>query len=433
MIQEPDNQGQPLYVVGLGVREQAILSPEACLALQEAEFVMGSKCQLKTVAHLPMGGVRKSLPALSDLEVWLNCNRRRKIVILASGDPLFYGIGHWLSERFSRDYLIFYPAVSSIQAACHQIGISLQNVEVISLHGRPIQRIRACLRRNRHYAILTDANSNPYALARECVDANFPCSRIWVGERLGYKEQRQRCFTAEELLAQEGEEGAPIFDPLHTTVLYTEGAGGVLPEFPGIPDTFFETGEQTGSGLLSKREVRLAALSLLQPGAQQIGWDVGAGCGGIAVEWARWNPTGQVYAIERHPQRAQYLSLNRDRFGVDANLFLVEDSAPECLGHLPDPHSVFIGGSGGKLGDLLSICWQRLLAGGCLVASAVTETSRTQLHQFADRLEASEFNGARMESMQIALSRGGKLAGQPLYRPQLPVTLMKFTKESCKD
>ena len=425
MIQEPDSHSQPLHVVGLGVREQANLPDEARLALQEADVVMGSERQLKTVAHLSMSGVQMLLPVLSDLEVWLNRNRHQKIVILASGDPLFYGIGHWLSQRFSKDCLVIHPAVSSIQVACHQIGISLQNVEVINLHGRPIQRIRACLRRNRHYAILTDAGSNPYSLARECVDANFPDSRIWVGERLGYKEHQQRCFTAKELLAQQGAEGAPVFDPLHITVLYTEGAGGVLPEFPGIPDTLFETGEQPGSGLLSKREVRLAALSLLQPCAQQIGWDIGAGCGGIAIEWARWNPKGQVYAIERHPQRVQYLSVNRDRFGVDANLDIVEDGAPECLQNLPDPHAIFIGGSGGKLVELLSVCWHRLLTGGCLVASAVTETSRGQLHQFADLVEV------QMESMQIALSRGGKLAGQPLYRPQLPVTLVKFTKVSC--
>lgn len=428
LIQECDNRNQLLHVVGLGIREKALLSEDARGVLRQADVVVGSERQLKTVAHIPMNGVKKSLPALPDLENWLKQSGHQNIVILASGDPLFYGIGHWLSQRFSKNQLVLYPAVSSIQAACHLVGISLQSVEAINLHGRPLKRIRACLRRHRYYAVLTDPHSDPYALAQECLDANFPKTKIWVGEQLGYEEQKHRCFTAESLLAAREMEDAPVFDPLHVTILYTEGEGGVLPEFPGIPDTSFETGDQTGYGLLSKREVRLAVLSLLQPAARQIGWDIGAGCGGIAVEWARWNPQGQVYAIEKHPQRLEYLSVNRDRFGVDANLTIVADRAPQCLSFLPNPDSVFIGGSGGELGKILKVCWQRLLPGGCIVANAVTETSRARIHAFANEIKAAQSENRKMESMQIAISRGGELAGQPLYRPQLPVTLIKFTK-----
>lgn len=424
-----------IHIVGLGAQERALLSEPAKAALAQADFLLGSKRQRNCVADVVIGANFQPLPPLAELECWLNAHSDRNIVILSSGDPLFFGIGRWLSERFGTERLVFHPGVSTIQAACHLLGLSLQDLEVVNLHGRPLQRIRAHLRRHRYYAILTDRHSHPYALAQECLAANFPRSRLWVSERLGYPDQKQRLFTAQKLAAIQGCDVAPLFDPLHLTILYTEGEGGVYPEFPGIPDVAFLSGSDSGGGLLTKREVRLAALSLLQPAARQIAWDIGAGCGGISVEWARWNPRGRIYAIEKNARRLEYLCANRDHFGVDANLTVIADSAPRCLAQLPDPDAVFIGGSDGELQGLLQVCWQRLSPGGCLVSSAVTETSRATLNAFADLLEAGSCDGQQIESLQIAISRADKLAGQRLYRPQLPVVLMKFRKanQACNN
>jgi len=215
-------------------------------------------------------------------------------------------------------------------------------------------------------------------------------------------------------------EVATEFSPLNVVILETRGRGGVLPEFPGIPDERFSTGAEPGKGLLSKREVRLTILSLLAPRAGEIGWDMGAGCGGVAVEWARWNPHGEVYAVECHPERLEHLGVNRERFGVVANLHIVAGRAPAALAELPDPHAVFIGGSSGNLRELLDIVWARLRPGGRLVASAVTEDSRVELHAFAGDRAA--------EWTELSIARGESLAGQRIMRPYLPVLLMKLDK-----
>ena len=210
------------------------------------------------------------------------------------------------------------------------------------------------------------------------------------------------------------------FSPLNVMLRETRGPGGLLPEFPGIPDERFSTGAEPGKGLLSKREVRLSILSLLAPRAGEIGWDVGAGCGGVSVEWARWNPYGEVHAVEVHAERLEHLNINRERFGVVSNLHVVAGRAPEACSPLPDPHAVFIGGSSGSLAEMLDVVWMRLLPGGRLVASAVTEDSRVDLHAFVGDRAA--------EWTELSIARAEKLAGQRVMRPYLPVLLMKLEK-----
>jgi len=245
---------------------------------------------------------------------------------------------------------------------------------------------------------------------------------MWIAEELGSDRERLRFIKAAELA------DAPLdCAPSNVVMLDTRGPGGVLPEFPGIPDQRFSTGAEPGKGLLSKREVRLTILSLLGPRAGEIGWDVGAGCGGVSVEWARWNSQGQVYAVEVHPERLEHLAVNRERFGAVANLQIIAGRAPEALAELPDPRAVFIGGSSGSLGgssgslaEMLEAVWARLLPGGRLVASAVTEDSRVDLHDFV--------GGRAAEWTELSIARGESLAGQRVMRPYLPVLLMKLEK-----
>jgi precorrin-6Y C5,15-methyltransferase (decarboxylating) len=163
-------------------------------------------------------------------------------------------------------------------------------------------------------------------------------------------------------------------------------------------------------------------LSLLAPRASEIGWDVGAGCGGVSVEWARWNPEGEIHAVECHPERLEHLGINRERFGVVANLHIVAGHAPEALADLPDPNAVFIGGSSGSLREILDPVWARLPVGGRLVASAVTEDSRVELHTFAGDRPA--------EWTELSVARAESLAGQRVMRPYLPVLLMKMEKSA---
>ena len=178
--------------------------------------------------------------------------------------------------------------------------------------------------------------------------------------------------------------------------------------------------------MLTKREVRLAILSLMQANDSDVIWDIGAGCGSVAVELAYWNKRVQVHAVEHHEERLACLEANRERFGVVSQLSVVAGRAPETLANLPDPSKVFIGGSGGELASILALVWQKLPIGGVLVASAVTETTKQHLLHFMAIREGAQ--DTEFETLQLSVSKGSQLAGQLLYRPNLPVTLFKFSK-----
>ncbi len=347
---------------------------------------------------------------------------------MASGDPLYFGIGRWLGKNLSAENIFFHPAVSSIQAACHKLGLSLQDCDAISLHGRPVETLRSLIRNNQILVILTDKYSQPKRLAQECIDLGYHTAKITVCEDLGYEKEQVRSFEAEELAEKTAADlSALSFSQLQVTVIET-GISQLMPQFPGFKDELFITGKEAGKGLITKREVRLAVLSLLQPSREDIGWDVGAGCGGIAVEWAYWNKQGQVFAIEHNDQRFDCLKQNSQRFGVVDNLRPMQGRAPEILDTLPQANKIFIGGSDGEMSELLAFCWMQLPANGVLVVSAVMETTKQQLLVF--RNELLMVGDAMIETSQVAISRGEELAGQLVYRPNLPVTLFRFQKSS---
>ena len=405
--------GPPVQVVGMGM-EIGALGPAALAALTGAELLIGAPAHLAAFPKLTAEKCPYPSP-MSGLWNLLQANAGRRIALLASGDPLFFGIGHTLLRHLPPEHLMFHPHVSSIQAAFARLGRPWQQAQFVSLHGRPLASLRATLQGNRLYALLTDRDCSPPAIARLLVESGFGESALWVAEELGAANERRRHFHAAELA-----ETITEFSPLNVVILETRGPGGVLPEFPGIPDAWFSTGAEPGKGLLSKREVRLTILSLLAPRAGEIGWDVGAGCGGVAVEWARWNPLGEVHAVECHPERFEHLSINRERFGVVSNLRLCSGRAPAALTTLPNPHAVFIGGSSGNLRELLDAVWARLPLGGRLVASAVTEDSRTELHTFVGDRAA--------EWTELSIARSERLADQRVMRPYLPVLLLKMEK-----
>ncbi len=433
----PDNAATlNIHVLGLGINDKAQLSANAFEVLLNADWVVGSSRQLEVVADFlfEKGRARPSdigshpqhllLPPLKELKTFIeNLNSDVKsIVILASGDPLFYGIGGWVSRSFTKASVWFYPGVSSIQGSCHALGLSLQDVNVLSLHGRPLEKIRGQLKCHNTVVILTDKYSHPRALAQECFNAGFLDASISVCEALGYKHEKVRTFSVAQLL-----ESSYEFDALHVSVIKTKDSQKIVNEFPGIQDHAFFTDGEKGRGMITKREVRLNILSLMQPANGDVIWDIGAGCGSVAVELCYWNDKTQVHAIEHHPERIACLEKNKSHFGVVSNLHIVPHRAPQAFEGLPNPNKIFIGGSDGELSTMLQELWNRLPVGGLLVASSVMESSRQDLVNFYQ--ERQHINDSQCESVQVAVSRGGELAGQLIFRPALPVTLFKWLKK----
>ena len=411
-----------ITVIGLGICQPPLLNAKALSALGSCDCIMGSPRQLESMAHAQVVAKQsRTQPASLCLPKLKHIAHEIKgfdhVVILASGDPLLFGIGKYLQSEFG-DQVTCISGVSSLQGACELTGLSLQDAQLVSLHGRPLNHLKRHLQPHRTLLILTDQNSHPQAIAKVLVAANLGLSKIHVCERLGYEDQNQQQFIAQDLATT-----STPFASLHVTVVHTLGIGQVMPNFPGIEDAHFVTDGESGKGLLTKREVRLNILSLLQPAPQDIAWDIGAGCGGVTIEWALWNPLGQVYAIEHHDQRIACLEANKEAFGVSANLSVIQGRAPDCLKELPFPDKVFIGGSGGELSRIMQLAWQRLKPGGRLAASAVTEPSKAALRQFSLHVEQQP-----TDYLQVAISRHDTIAGQDLLRPALPVTLMCWHK-----
>jgi len=421
-----------IHVIGLGVSEQAVLTANAMGALKQSEVIIGSPRQMETIFNIAVDPVSSpiskgqkfiALPKLNELKALLTGFSDKNVCILASGDPLYFGIGRWLGKNIQNEKLVFHPGVSSIQAACHKLGLSLQDCDAISLHGRPVETLRSLIRHNQTLVILTDKHSQPKRLAQECFNMGYHDAKVTVCEDLGYEKEQLRSFSIEELI----DSSAIKFSDLQVTVIET-GISKSMPQFPGFNDELFITGKEAGKGLITKREVRLAVLSLLQPSRGDVAWDVGAGCGGIAVEWAYWNKAGQVHAIEHNDQRFDCLQQNSQRFGVVDNITAIQGRAPAVLDSLPQANKIFIGGSDGEMSELLAFCWMQLPENGVLVVSAVMEKTKQQLLTFRDELLM--VGSATIETSQIAISRGEELAGQLVYRPNLPVTLFRFQKNS---
>ena len=415
-----------LDVIGLGVTDSAQLSLASEQAIKHCDLIIGSERQLKVVESLLIEQQKIYLPPLSQLLSLLTDNSSKAIVVLASGDPLHYGIGRWLGKNIDNALLKFHPAVSSMQAVCHLLGYSMQDVEVVSLHGRPFHKIRSVLKANKPLLVLTDKNSQPIALAQACFDAGFLDSTITVLEEIGYPEQKVSTFTVEQLLDKDAKN--IHFEALHVTMIEPLGDGSILPEFPGFEDTLFITDGEKGRGLITKREVRLAILSLLQPQHSDVIWDVGAGCGSIAIELAYWQKNANIFAIEHHSERLACLSQNQEKFGVVENLTIINGRAPKALTELPAANKVFIGGSDGELPTILKIVWQQLPKNGVLVASAVTENTKHLLQKFSEMLHDASETAVEVETLQLAISKGKTLAGQLLFKPNYPVTLYKLIK-----
>lgn len=420
-----------IHVIGLGVNETANLdtSAQAALAsLSEKDIVLGSPRQHETISTYSHNGKLRDLPKLKQLEGEFSTWKKqgaKQVVVLASGDPLYFGIGAWLMRTFSLEQLCFYPNVSSIQVACHRLGLSLQDVQVVSLHGRPLVSLRRYLHTNQTLVLLTDQYSQPQQIAQECVQAGLDQTEITVFEALGYEQEHVRSFTTDELINSE-----LAFDPLNVVVVKTSQQSSFYPTAPGIPDASFVTDKGNGKGMITKREVRLAILSYMNIDDGDTVWDIGAGCGGVSVELAYWHPRSRIIAIEHHPERLACLTANQEGFGVVQNLSIVAGRAPDVLVDVLSesgvPNKVFVGGSDGELSALMTHVWNLLPAGGSLMVSAVTEDTKYQVMQFAqDREEAKD---AEEQSLQVSIAKGERLAGQRFYRPSLPVTLFHFYK-----
>ena len=417
--------GPQVDVVSLGVDTLPKLSDAAQQALAEADLIIGAEHHHHRTQHHGIQGDRVNYPSpLANIRYLLEQHQNKKITILASGDALFFGIGNRLIALVGQQHLRFHTNTSSIAASFHAVGLPWQDAKIVSLHGRPLSSLRRYLSHQAVLALFTDHIATPQAIGNELTNLGFSESNIWVCEAMGSDEQRVRQFNANSLASNAVLECHPLnIVIVQCELTYPLPAEYALPTFPGIKDEDFITGARPGFGMISKREVRLAVLSMMQPSINEIAWDLGAGCGSVSVEWARWNSTGCIYAIESMPERLQFIKQNAARYGVEQNCIAVSGIAPDSCADLPQPDCIFIGGSDGALVELLQYAWEQLSTRGKLVASAVTNESREILLGFRDHQFAL---GIQIEWTEIAVTKN--LPQSLESRELMPVSILKCQK-----
>jgi precorrin-6Y C5,15-methyltransferase (decarboxylating) len=297
-------------------------------------------------------------------------------VILASGDPLFYGVGSLLSKKLNVE---IYPHLSSIQLAFAKMGEAWQDAALMSVHGRSIKGLAQRIDGKEKVALLTDSENTPAAIARYLLSFGMTEYDAFVAENLGSEEERTGWYSLDEM-------ADGVFSDLNVVILKKRRPNPVWP-FGIADEEFFQ--RKPDKGLITKKEVRILSIAQLQLHAKSIVWDIGTCTGSVAIEAARIAREGEVYGVEKNADDLENCRQNMAKFRTD--LTVVNARAPHGLDSFPDPDAVFIGGSGGELRELLNICCTRLRLGGRIVVNAATiETLYEATQAFAaERFETS--------------------------------------------
>lgn len=393
-----------LTVVGIGADGWAGLGAAARAALSGAEVVLGGPRQLELVVGRieaePVAWPSPMLPALAGL---LAQHAGRRLCALASGDPMFFGIGATLAHVVGPDRIRVLPAPSSVALACARLGWAGHDVEVVSAVGRPLAAVRRALAPGARLLVLSAGAASPAELAALLAADGWGCSELTVLEQLGGPAERRMQGSAQDWAHPPG-------DALNVVgVVCAAGAAArPLGAVPGLPDDAY-----AHDGQLTKREVRAVTLAHLAPRRGELLWDVGAGAGSIAIEWMRSHVACRAVAVESDAVRAAAITGNAATLGVPG-LRVVPGAAPDVLIGLPVPDAVFIGGGITRDG-VLDACWDALPPGGRLVANAVTVEAEAVL------AAARSQRGGSLVRMSVA--RAGPVGAFTAWRPAMPVTI----------
>ena len=397
-----------LTVVGIGEDGIPGLGDEARQAIALATVLFGGERHLGLV---PERSGQRRIPWPSPFSAGLDlllAHRGTPVCVLASGDPMLFGVGATLAGRLPAEELRVLPAPSCVSLAAARLGWPLQQVRVVPAHGRPLERASLYFGDGARLLVLSGDGETPGRLAELLAGRGYGDSRLWVFERLGGPEER--CLAG-------GAAGwaYPDCGALNLVAVECRAAPDLRPlsRRCGLPDAAF-----AHDGQLTKRDVRAATLSRLAPMPGELLWDVGAGCGSIGIEWMRAEGSCRAIAVEPSPERRVLIERNRVALGVP-DLVLIPGRAPQALEGLEPPDAVFIGG-GLTLEGVADRCWQALKPGGRLVANGVTLQSEAFLVGLRERIGG--------DLTRISVAHGEPLGRFLGWRTAMPVTLLTAWK-----
>jgi len=397
-----------LTVVGIGEDGIDGLSAIARAALDDAEILVGGERHLAMIADDDRPRITWGRPLSSTIEQ-IQDQRGHAVTVLATGDPMWYGIGATLCRNIEPAELRIIPAPSAFSLAAGRLGWPLADAECLTIHGRAIERVRYFLAPDAKLIILSNNGNSPADICKILCDTGYEDSRVNVLTHMS--------GPLEEIITASAKDW-DNFDVADLNTIAVQCIAGpetkLFSHTPGLPDEAFHH-----DGQLTKREIRSATLAALSPLPGQLLWDVGAGCGSIAIEWMRSSPRVRAIALERNEERLAMIRDNALTLGVP-DLEVVEGSAPDALNDFDPPDAIFIGG-GLSAEGLIETCWSALKPGGRLVANSVTLEGEQKLIKWVEK------NGGELVRCEISRSKKvGKFTG---WEPMKPVTQLRATKD----
>lgn len=394
-----------LHIVGIGEDGMDGLTPAARTVVEAAEIIIGGDRHhsLSDTVKAERMSWPSPFDALVDKLVAL---KGKRVVVLATGDPLWYSVGARIGRALNPSEVAFHPQLSAFQLASARMGWSMADLETLTVHGRPVEQMIAFIQPDQRLLILTTGKGTPGQIAKFLTERGFGKSKLTVLANMGGETEIRFDATADDW-----NHDVPAFNTLAVECIASADAA-LLPRVPGLDDVLFSS-----DGTMTKREVRAITVSKLMPMRGALLWDIGSGCGSVAIEWMRAARYAKAIGVEPRADRRTLAADNASALGTP-HLQLIDGKAPEALKGLPDPDAIFIGG--GMSDDVFDTAWAALKPLGRLVANAVTLESEAEL------IALHKKHGGDLA--KISVQRADDVGQYRGWRPLMPVTQWSLIK-----
>ena len=408
-----------IHVIGIGDAGPSSLSAAALAQVERAEILFGGERHL---SFFPESRAEKIFVKSNLKEVAARIKSelgKKRLAVLASGDPLFYGIAKYLMAQIPKQHFEILPNVSSLQLAFAKAKESWEDAAIVSLHGRPIEEILEAAKEAKKLGVLTDEQNTPARIAEFLLNNDLKGFTATVCENLGGADEKVTQLDLPELTQKE-------FSALNVLVLVKKSyepapSTGTRKWLLGIADSEFHQ-RMPEKGLITKCEVRVLSLAKLKLEPHSVVWDIGAGSGSVSIESALLARQGKVYAIEKNAEDYRLILKNIDKFQAK-NMQAIHAMAPDCLGEIGgDPDAVFIGGSSSSMEKIINICAKRLLPEGRLVVNVAT------IENLFDAWQAIKNLGWRSEVTSVNIARSQPILELTRFVALNPVYILSAEK-----
>jgi precorrin-6Y C5,15-methyltransferase (decarboxylating) len=409
-----------VHIIGIGDDGLDGVTSLARVLIQDAQLLVGAEHTLSLIPRL--AGERLVVGANLDRVVErIAAAPDRRVVVLVSGDPLFYGLARYLCDQLGKERFEVLPHVSSMQLAFARVKESWEEAYLTNLANHPLETVLEKIRIAEKVGMFTSDEASPATIARELIARKIDYFSAYVCENLGSPDERVTQGELAEIAEQK-------FAPLNVLILVRKPG---LPDRPserlgrrlfGNPDEMFLQSKPK-KGLLTPAEVRSLALAEMDLAQRSTVWDIGAGSGSVAIEAAQLAPQGTTYAIEMDPEDHGLIKSNAEKFAV-TNLVAVLGRAPDAWAALPDPDSIFIGGTGREIGRLVELAFDRLRARGRLVVHLATIASLAEIHAALLR------RGPDVKVWLINMARGTDQLERVRFDSLNPTFLLSVVKDA---